>query len=100
MSSYNTKLVANICSHLLDSKCYNNLIVDKEGEDSPLIYFCTKGIVAIVEMLIGCNVDVNHAGEGGATALHHVISLQGNFHKHRLKNSKIHKVASYAYFWR
>ncbi|XP_063401148.1 serine/threonine-protein phosphatase 6 regulatory ankyrin repeat subunit B-like [Mytilus trossulus] len=69
-------LITNICSRLLDSENTINVNFAKNEEDSPLIFFCKRRVVAVVEKLLGCNADVNYAGVGGSTVLHHVIDIQ------------------------
>ncbi|VDI43137.1 Hypothetical predicted protein [Mytilus galloprovincialis] len=68
-------LITNICSRLLDSENTIDVNFAKNEEDSPLIFFCKRRVVAVVEKLLGCNADVNHAGIGGSTVLHHVIDI-------------------------
>ncbi|CAG2233613.1 ANK [Mytilus edulis] len=68
-------LITNICSRLLDSENTINVNFAKNEEDSPLIFFCKRRVVAVVEKLLGCNADVNYAGIGGSTVLHHVIDI-------------------------
>ncbi|XP_063401146.1 uncharacterized protein LOC134685371 isoform X2 [Mytilus trossulus] len=73
---FDETLITNICSRILDSEHTINVNFAKNEEDSPLIFFCKRRNVAVVEKLLGCNADVNHAGIGGATVLHHVIEIQ------------------------
>lgn len=72
-------LITSICSRLLDSENTVNVNFAKDEEDSPLIFFCKRRVVAVVEKLLGCNADVNYAGIGGSTVLHHVIDIHGNY---------------------
>ncbi|CAC5378570.1 ANK [Mytilus coruscus] len=69
-------LLTNICSQLLETEDRVNVNFAEDGDDSPLIFFCKRRVVAVVEKLLGCNADVNYAGKGGATVLHHVIDMR------------------------
>ncbi|XP_052065741.1 uncharacterized protein LOC127705457 [Mytilus californianus] len=57
-----------------------NVNFAKEMDDSPLIYFCRLGCLQSLKMLLVHNADVNHVGNMGMTALHHIISLKNYEH--------------------
>lgn len=70
-------LIGKISSMVL-SNAYVDPNITKEQQNSPLIYFCEIECLDAVKFSIKYNADVNHIGENGKTAIHHIMNINGN----------------------
>lgn len=70
-------LIGKISSMVL-SNAYVDPNITKEQQNSPLIYFCEIECLDAVKFLIQYKADVNHIGENGKTAVHHIMNINGN----------------------